>query len=190
MGRFMIEEPSKTARELFVEELRRTYDNGWDVKNTPESKANNIMTIYDTVAALLFGFGALFLRNLYPDYAFLSGFVGLLIAGIIASVAAIVLCSLSFRLQKYTVAIGPGFFVDKGNLVGNFKNSSRDTFNDTMIAAYLQAMEKNDKQNQSKVKYLKIAHWLFVASMIVIPILLAIVVHAVEAKGITFPIVA
>ena len=89
MGRFMIEEPSKTARELFVEELRRTYDKGWDVKNTPESKANNIMTIYGTVAALLFGFGALFLRNLHPDYAFLSGFVGLLIAGIIASVAAI-----------------------------------------------------------------------------------------------------
>jgi len=170
--------------------LRRAYDNGWDVKNTLESKANNIMTISGTVAALLFGFGALFLKNLHPDYVFLSGFVGLLIAGIIASVVAIVLCSLSFRLQRYTVAIGPEFFVGKGNLVGNFKNAPIDTFNDTMIEAYLQAMEKNNTQNQKKVTFLKIAHWLFVASMIVIPILLAVIIHAVEVKAITFPLAA
>lgn len=186
----MIEDPSKTARELFVEELRKSYDKGWDIKNTLESKANNIMTISGTVAALLFGFGALFLKNLHPDYAFLSGFVGLLIAGILASVAAIVLCSLSFRLQRYSVAIGPDFFVGKGNLVSNYKNSSRDKFNDTMIETYLQSMEKNNAQNQNKVKFLTIAHWLFVASMIVIPILLAIVIHAVEVRALTFPIVA
>jgi hypothetical protein len=84
----MIEDSTKTSREMFVEELKKSYDKVWDVKATLESKANNIMTISGAVAALLFGFGALFLKNLHTDYQFFFLFVGLMVAGLLAGVAA------------------------------------------------------------------------------------------------------
>jgi hypothetical protein len=184
----MIEDPTKSTRELFVEELRKSYDKGWEVKNTLETKANNIITISGTVASLLFGFGTLFLKNLDPHYQLLPEFVGLLVGGIIISIVAILFSSLSFRLRKYEVPIGPDFFANNQNLIDDFKTAKTDTFNNTMITAYLRCMEQNNKQNDGKVRVISIAQWSFFVSMIVIPILLTIAVHAIQAKAITFPI--
>ena len=183
-----MEDSTKSARELFAEALRMAYEKGWEVKSTLENKGNNIMTISGTVAALLFGFGALFLKNLHPDYQFLFVFIALLIGGIIICVVAILLCGLSFRLQKYNVAIGLDFFAKNKDLIAVYKKAPADTFNNTMIQAYIDAMEQNNILNNNKTTLITLAQWMFFASMVIVPILLGIVVHAVEVKAVTFPI--
>jgi hypothetical protein len=181
-------EDSTSTRELFVEELKKSYDKGWEVKNALENKANNMITISGTVATLLFGFGSLFLKNLNPNYQLLPLFIVFLMAGIITSVVAILLSSLSFRLRIYEIPIGPDFFTNNKNLIDDYKTAPRDKFNNTMITAYLRCIKQNHTINESKVKFISTAQWLFIVSMIIIPILLGIVLHAIQVKAIIFPI--
>lgn len=160
---------------------------GWEVKATLEVKANNIVTIAGTVATLLFGFGSLFLESLNPAYPFLPAFTGFLLTGIIVSVVAIIFGGLSFRIRTYEVPIGLDFFAEKKELLDEYKRATSDTFYNTMITAYLRCMKQNNEENERKVKQISIAQWLFFASMIIVPILLGIVLHAVYSSAIALP---
>jgi hypothetical protein len=183
----MTEKTSESSKDLFVEELRNSYQKGWEVKATLETKANNIITISGTVATLLFGFGSLFLESLNPDYQLLSVFIGLLMIGIIASVIAIICGGLSFRIRTYDVPVGPDYFSGKPEKIDEFKKATSDTFNNTMISAYLKCMNQNNDENERKVKYISPAQWLFFISMIVVPILLGVVLHAVYSNAVVLP---
>jgi hypothetical protein len=183
----MSQDTSKSSRELFVEELRNSYQKGWEVKSTLETKANNIITISGTVATLLFGFGSLFLGSLNPDYQLLSVFIAFLLIGIIASVIAIIFGGLSFRIRTYEVPIGLDFFAKRPELIDEFKKATSDTFYNTIITAYLRCMKQNNDENESKVKHISIAQWLFFTSMIVTPILLGVVLHAVYNSAVSLP---
>lgn len=76
------------------------------------------------------------------EIAKIALFLVFLMAGIITSVVAILLSSLSFRLRKYEIPIGPNFFANNKNLIDDYKTVPRDKFNNTMITAYLRLSNK------------------------------------------------
>jgi hypothetical protein len=187
----MIQDSSTSTRELFVEELRMAYQQEWDLKDKLESKAGRFITISGTVATLLFGFGAFIIQNVTdPNYEFLPWFTQILIGTIIANIVSILLCTLSLTLQKYSIAMDYSrFYTHKGvntSKVEEYKKSSRDTFNNTMITAYLECNKRNHHKNNIKVWFIYAGQWLFFGSMIMVPILFWILLNAMQSGAITF----
>ncbi len=193
------------AGDLFVEDLRKSYDQMFEIKDALETKANNIMTISGAVATLTFGFGSLFLKNLHPNYEFLPMFLGFLFAGIITSIIAIGFCTQSFRLSFYIVRfVRPidskntkkrSVFDDefnpltvgyKNELIEGIKGQSKEQFIYQMAEDYILAINENNKQNLSKTRSISRAQFWFLISMVIIAILLGIVIHAL-VKAIAFP---
>jgi hypothetical protein len=189
----MIEDSSTTtSKELLIEELRMQYNKDWDIKDSLDGKASSMITVSATVAALLFGFGAFMLKSISPSYEFMSLFLYLLIASIVGTVASIILSTLAFRIQKYKIALGDSIFYDEKTderieeMVEKYKTSPLDKFRNTMVNAYLKSIRENNKRNRGKAKMISIAQIVFSGSMIVFPILLWILVNAMQLHSISF----
>jgi hypothetical protein len=173
------------AHREFLEELRRSFEMMKDSRNTLERKANSIMAISGTVAALIFGFGALFLKNVHPSYEYFNLFVFSLFFDIILSISAMVLCAWSFRLEYSAIPLG------QENWSLDFSNGHPDdTFVPRLIRHYTEAIQTDDTNNKRKSKFISIGLLLFIFSLIVILILLYFVYNAVILNAITFPIKA
>ena len=189
----MIEDSSTTtSKELFIEELRMQYNKDWDLKDSLDGKASSMITVSATVAALIFGFGAFILKGISPSYEFLSLFLYLLIASIVGSVASIMLSTFAFKIQKYTVALGDRIFYDKKTdkriekMVEEYKTAPLDKFRNTMVNAYLKSIRENNKQNRLKAKMISIAQMVFSGSIAIVPLLLWILINAIQLHSISF----
>ena len=161
--------------------LEKHYQLEFGRKETLENKANNMTTVAGVVATLLFGFAQFLIENLAAlKYDWLSSIIVIVLIGILASLASIVLSVLAFRVQNYFYVIGHTA-VDKPSLRGrlplvdgaanalNLKSGAGDE--DLEIAAYKKCIEENSKLNDSKAKRIQISLWTFVASISFIGIL-------------------
>jgi hypothetical protein len=153
-----------------MDTLKEDYKQEFDRKETLENKANNMTSVSGVVASLLFGFGALFVERLTElHYELLGQVTTLLLIGIGASLAAIVLSVWGFRIQKYFYVIGESE-VEKPSL--NLRNVQVEGApnNVNIINAYKGCIEKNSKLNDSKARWIEASQWTFVASIAVIAI--------------------
>lgn len=65
------------------------------------------LTVAGVVAALLFGFGQVLIENLAAlRYDWSTHIIAILLIGILASLASIVLSVIAFRVQNYSYVIG------------------------------------------------------------------------------------
>jgi F0F1-type ATP synthase assembly protein I len=161
--------------------LEKHYQLELNRKETLENKANNMTTVAGVVAALLVGFRQFLIEKLAAlTYNGLSYIIPILLIGILASVASIVLSVLAFRVQNYYYVIGHTA-VDKPSLRGRLALNDRVTNalklksgvgdEDAEIEAYKECIKKNSELNDSKAKIIEGSLWAFVISIGFIAIL-------------------
>ena len=119
----------------------------------------------------LFGFGQLFVSKLAElKYPLLSEVVLVLLFGCIASLAAIVLSVLAYRIQNYAYVIG-GITIDKPSIASSIQDM---TFSASEVGeeAYKDSIKKNEGYNKSKSILIGAAQWAFCISIGTVAILL------------------
>lgn len=121
----------------FLQQLKDQYKMIFDIKTSLENKANNIISISGTVAALLFGFGIFLIDKLGPTYQLTSYVSFILIVSIGGSVLAILLSIWSFKIQPYSYVFQPKIFFNTDGThtdqVAAYKNAKWDKFKDMTI---------------------------------------------------------
>ena len=157
-----------------ISTLKEHYELEFKRKETLENKANNMTTVAGVVAALLFGFGQVLIENLATiHYDWSTQIIAILLTGILASLASIVLSVIAFRVQNYSYVIGHTE-VEKPSL-RELTNVALTVAGDenAELTAYKNCIEKNSQRNDSKAKRIEISLWLFIASVSLIAILSA-----------------
>jgi hypothetical protein len=155
-----------------IDTLKDNYEQEFKRKETLENKANNMTTVSGVVAALLFGFGELFVERLAGlQYLWLQHVTFLLLIGVVASLAAIVFSVIGFRVQKYSYVVGNNVLdqpslmeqIDSMNIAGAANNNN-------IITAYKTCIKNNAKRNNRKSLWIEFSQWSFVASIAILAI--------------------
>jgi hypothetical protein len=158
-----------------VEELKDHYQLALDLKGTLESKANNMTTVAGVVAALLLGFGQLFVTNLTElQYEGIQYIIAILLAGCITSLGAVLCSVLGWRIQNYYFVVGSEA-ISKPSIANQVSSPNFDfTLNDNckLIEAYREAIKKNEEYNTSKSHWIGASQWFFFGSIVMISVLL------------------
>lgn len=168
----------KEVNELFVTELKMQYNIELDNKKNLETKANGIISISGTVAALLFGFGTFLINKLGPSYDYFSFVVIMLMLSISSVVVSIVLSIAASRIQEYYVAMDHTPFYQNNEIkievLQQFCDANKNTFNHHMAKTYLTCIEHNAHINEKKATYILISQIIFFCGVVLLPILLAV----------------
>jgi len=157
-----------------VEELKEHYDLQFSLKETLESKANNMTTVAGVVATLLFGFGQLFVTNLAAiQYEGIQNITAILLIGCLASLGAVFFSVLGWRIQNYFFVVGSKA-IAKPSIAASVSSPNFDpTLNDAeLIKAYLKAIKTNENYNTSKSRWIGLSQWFFFGSIVMISVLL------------------
>lgn len=172
-----------SGRELFYQEMKEHYNNQFEIKNTLESKANNMVTISGTVATLLFGFGTFLLDKLVAlKYPLIAPIRAVLAIGIIANIISIVLSLRSSRTQTWSLTVNYGdFFHDDGK--GDFDQSAVDEYaymtdeeyQTEMTELYFDCIRDNVATNNKKGSYIEYSQALFLGGILTVPLVILIV---------------
>jgi hypothetical protein len=167
--------PLPPGRDLLYKELQREYDKTFELKDSLDGKANNMITISSAVATLLFGFGTFLVDRLASISQNITIIIGLLAAGIILNIASMMLCIWVSKISLYTYAIGQKVFSSNNtnefntDELDNWKSLECDEFQDAMIESYLNAIRKNDIKNFNKAHKVKVSQFLFIFGIFTIP---------------------
>lgn len=158
--------------QALLEELKSQDGKQFELKNRLDNKASNLITISITTTTFLLGFGIFLLTNM-DEAADISAVYSIFgIAGIVSTGLTVLFSAWSYTLKPYNFVMNvqKTFFDDNGKyqeaLVKQFREASRETFNDRMIEDYIDAVHKNELNNVSKASKIKFAQWTFVAAMI------------------------
>jgi hypothetical protein len=186
--------------EHFLQELRMQYNNELDLRKNLDNKASSTIATSGTVTSLLFGFGTFILSRLKPDYTLIDYAIISLIVAILINIGSVILSILAFRLQKYKYAMTPERFFQTANYteeeieegknfnnkeINDFQTKPITEFQHDMILDYLECNIYNAKKNYSKAKWAILSQRIFLFSLVIIPIILAIIIHAFRTVGIS-----
>lgn len=166
----------------FFQELKDQYSRLLENRTNLDSKANNVITMSGTIVTLLMGFGLFIIKSIKLEYAYLYHAIFFLISGIVLLIAGIIFSTLAYRIQPMSFPLGhKAFFTCNeydSKKTEDFRNAEDDVFYKRMIEEYLVSIKENTEINASKAIKIKISHWLFVSGIITIPIIVAILIHA------------
>ena len=164
----------------FLDELKNQYNRQHDIKNSLENKSSFLITVCGIVIPLLFGIGVFVIEkidsNNYPLLIFLKVILGLIIG---MNILAIVIAVLSTRIKKYQAPfLHSIFFTNSSNInnseVKSYTNLEQKEFNEKLIEQYLHSNKHNFEVNEKMTKYIRIGQYVFIISLVLVPILIAI----------------
>jgi len=165
-------------RKEFFQEFKDQFQKTLDIKNSLETKANNLLTISGTVGTLLFGFGTFIIEKIAAQYPYTWVVTSILIAGLGATIIALLQAVSAFRLQFYKFPMSHRPFFDingvlRNPLIEQYKAAGENTFYDTIIETYLRCIKENAEKNEKKARKLITSQYFFIAGVLTIPILAA-----------------
>ena len=160
--------------ELLLQELKVVYDRQWELKDSLERKANNIVIISGIITSLLFGFTSFQFsgnnsNNIFqihhPDYV-----IWLIIVSIVSSAVAVLLSVLSLRIKPYQFLLVE---MNEDDLT-QLRIRTKPEVIDRLIKDYHESIKYNTKENKSKTRLVRIANWFLFAAIANIPLVLGI----------------
>jgi hypothetical protein len=151
--------------EVIFDELKRSYDKQWNLKDSHERKATSFITISGIITTLLFGFSG-FLQNpsiLITNFGTVLFFITL---SIIANVLAVLFSIISLKMKDYSFILTD---IDD-TILTEQRAKNKVQVIDNLINEYHKSVSHNSRQNDSKLTWLKVAYWLLFSGIAIIPI--------------------
>jgi hypothetical protein len=187
------------TQKEFLDELRQQYQKGFENRTNLDGKAEGLITISATISAFFLTFGSFLVSGFERNYDLLWLVYAFLVFGIIAGIAAILLCAFVLRLQRYRYIISyePFYKARKNkkdsfeyNLdeIGYYTKLPLPDFELTMIKEYLRSIRENTLVNKKKAIGIIYAQWIFVASIAIILGLIILLVIASNDNQFSFNI--
>jgi hypothetical protein len=183
-----------------LDELKAQYNKEFETQESLDKKASTMMATAGTVTSFLFAFGALVV-TISPTYALIYFVFLFLLAAIIPNIFCVFMCVKAHYVRDY-------YFVAKDK---SFLKKSANSYNAKDIAGlkgldydrirdYIQMEESDFKlwlthtyiaytlinadNNDKKAKYITLAQLTFLIGLVIIPIVLAMVLHAASVGAI------
>jgi hypothetical protein len=178
----------------FLDELKSQFTRTIDVKDSLDSKANNLITMAGAVATLFLGFGTFLIGQLQISDPIILGFaLTFLMLEVVITIVGIWRAIGGYKLRDYYYPIVSEAFIHKeGEMKGKlnfdiinlFLNASQRELALHLIKTYMQYLRTNELANEEKAKLIEEAHWLYLIALIMIApfaltIVIAILVSAV-----------
>lgn len=163
---------------IFLDELNKQNNREFDSKNSLENKSNSLITVGGIVIPLWFGFGIFIIEKIDRNYPLLGLSEGLLGFIIVLNIIAIVFAVLSAKIRDYEYPfLHFNFFDNKSEIdvssIKEYTDSEPMKFNEFLIKQYLSCNKSNFEINEKKAKYIKIGQYVFIVSLVLVPILIA-----------------
>ncbi len=166
--------------EDFLPELKYTFEQDLNWKNSLDSKASNMITMSSAITTLLtavvtFLFGRITVNNsLYPWIIFI------LLGAIISAIVAILFFIRSYSIKDYRFAVGHEAFFENGEynktIVKEFLSYSKKRFNEHLIEEYLKCIKMNSANNAGKAANIKLGQYFYLGSISAIILILGIII--------------
>jgi hypothetical protein len=179
-----VDREDEIAEGLFLEELKSEYLEGLELKNSLDSKANNILTASIASSTLLIAIGT-FLLSTIPLTTMLFGLsLSLFGAGIVFAVLAIFHSLKAFEIKGYVFAVKDNPFFDKeGNIitekVNEYRFKKKTDFIGERISDYLVCLRFNIRKNQRKASKIRQSQLFFVVAISLITAFLIVLLTSV-----------
>ena len=188
-----------------LDELKAQYNKEFETEEIMDRKATTMMATAGTVTSLLFGFGTFLVTRIEPTYALLYFAILSLLAAIITNIFSVVMCVKAYYVRDYYfVAKDKSFLKDNANSYNAKDIAGLKGLDDDRIRDYIQMEESDFKlwltrtyiaytlinadNNDKKAKNITLAQLTFLIGLAIIPILLAIVLHASSVGAINISI--
>jgi hypothetical protein len=179
-----------------LDELKAQYDKEFETQETLDKKTSTMMATAGTVTTLLFGFGTFLVTRIEPTYALLYFAILSLLAAIITNIFCVFMCVKAYYVRDYYFVARDKSFLKKNPNSYDAKDdiAGLKGLDDDRIRHYIQMEESDFKlwltrtyiaytlinadNNDKKAKNIALAQLTFLIGLVIIPILLAIVLHA------------
>jgi hypothetical protein len=178
-----------------LDELKAQYDKEFETQKIMDKKASTMMATAGTVITLLFGFGTLVV-TISPTYALVDFVILSLLAAIITNIFSVFICVKAYYVRDYYFVAKDKSFLKKNPNSYNAKDdiAGLKGLDDDRIRHYIEMEESDFKlwlirtyiayslinadNNDKKAKYVTLAQLTFLIGLVIIPIPLAMVLHA------------
>lgn len=175
------------------------YYEQFEVGRHTDNKASNMLATAGTVTGLLFGFGTFLVSNIKIDYEFISYAIFLLISGIILNISSVFLSILAFKMRRYEQVLVPDPYLKKTgynesvikraenydiDAIYSLVNTDSPTLTRDLIKTYITCNKINSEINAKKGSKVLYAQWIFIVSLLTIPFLVGILLHAYSSNAI------
>jgi hypothetical protein len=189
-----------------LDELKAQYNKEFETQEMLDGKASSMMATAGTVTSLLFGFGTFLVARVEPIYALLYfAILSLLLATIITNIFSVFMCVKAYYVRDYYFVAKDKSFLKKNPNSYNAKDiAGLKGLDDDRIRHYIEMEESDFKlwltrtyiaytlinadNNDKKAKNITLAQLTFLIGLVIIPILLAIVLHASSVGAINISI--
>jgi hypothetical protein len=190
-----------------LDELKAQYDKEFETQEALDEKTSNMMATAGTVTSLLFGFGTFLVARIEPTYALLYfAILSLLLAAIITNIFSVFMCVKAYYVRDYYFVAkdksflkkNPNSYTAKDDIAGlkgldddrirHYIEMEESDFKLSLIRTYIRYNLINADNNDKKAKYVTLAQLTFLIGLVIIPILLAIVLHASSVGAINISI--
>lgn len=162
--------------EVILQELKDAYQRQWDLKDSHERKAISIITIAGILITLLFGFAGFIIRiNSASPITHYNLVILFIIISIGANSLTVLLSIISLKMKDYIFLYTDTFKENKTKeaVLKHSMKPKQELLSDLLIE-YSDAINHNAQQNQSKLRWLKVAYWSLFSGIISILIVIII----------------
>jgi hypothetical protein len=189
-----------------LDELKAQYNKEFETQESLDKKTSTMMATAGTVTSLLFGFGTLLVARVEPTYALLySAILSLLLAAIITNIFCVFMCIKAYYVRDYYFVAKDKSFLKKNpnsynakdiaglkglddDRIRHYVEMEESDFKLGLIRTYIAYTLINADNNDKKAKNITLAQLTFLIGLVIIPILLAIVLHASSVGAINISI--
>jgi hypothetical protein len=166
--------------DIFLDELNKQNNRELDLKNSLENKSNSLITVSGIVIPLLFAFGIFVIEKIDRGYPLFGVAEALLCLIIVLNIISIVFAVLSAKIRNYAFPfLHFNFFDNKAKIdvyaIKEYTDSQPNEFNELLIEEYLSCNKSNFEINEKKAHYIKIGQYIFVVSLVLVPLLVGMV---------------
>jgi hypothetical protein len=154
------EKKQETASDDFLGALRFQYEKELELRNSLDSKANNMLTVCGSIITIAIAIATFLVSRIFPSIFVIIGLIALG-AGIFCAAQAMSSFIKSYSLRSYRFAMGDEVFFDKKTGEYNkeqtmqFLNTKKEVFAGHMAKEYLESIRQNKTRNQEKGDMIK-----------------------------------
>lgn len=170
------------------QDLKAEYDKVFELKQRLDAKATAMITLAGVIAAVFSGFGTFLLKDIAnPNPIFFYPSLAAMVVELILLVATIYHAQRAAKVTKYNHVLFWRYFIDEDKSTDekpvyqeqrllDFKNLTKEEYNDWLIRDYLKETKHNAKKNQDKANCIKDAEKAFVLAVVTIAIFAVLVI--------------
>lgn len=167
----------KNNKQLFLQELKDQYNAQFERSDALEAKTGQLITVCGIFIPLLFGFSSVVIDRADNNDTMALPLAALVVVSLSLAVACIFFCAWALRIRDYQhVVPSESFFDNQRKLnkqeITKFVEQEEEAYYDKMIEDYLLSTDENFKTNDEKGGKVRIAQFMFLGGLAIVPILL------------------